>query len=42
MEILFDESRGSIGLGPDVGDMLVPTQLVVNGYAQVFGTVDFL
>ena len=42
MEIPFDESQGSVGLGSDVGDMLVPTELVVDGYAQVFCTVDFL
>ena len=42
IEIPFDESQGSIGLGPDFGDMLIPTELVVDGHAQVFGTVDFL
>ena len=42
VEIPFNEFQGSIGLGPDVGDMLVQTELVVDGHAQVFGTVDFL
>ena len=42
MENPFNESKGAIGLDPDVGDMLVPTGLVVDGHVKVFDTVDFL
>ena len=44
MDIPFNESKSSIDLGTDVGDtcMFIPTELVMDGHAQVFGTVNFL
>jgi hypothetical protein len=41
LQVPLNKSKGLCGFGLNVGDMLVPFKLVVDGNSKVFGTADF-